>query len=201
MIQGDSTNYITRNPSPQELQLLETMCRRISKGTYAKPSMILRTRLEYYGRTFVLIGKGPSLEFLKREDFPQGAVVWALNHAIQIVSKLEPTAKCIHNDPGPWPTGSIGPVRLLGDKPIPHDSYNSTELGLEHNAATVICALALAKAFKANAIYMVSFDAVTHNVHGVCEKLDKAAPGQYAKQRDQILKMLQTENVYWVTPK
>jgi len=163
---------------------------------------------KHKGKIVNIIGKGPSLRYLKKDHFVDGPVI-ALNHAITVVEPFElPDTYSFQKDKGTViPNGSF----LLLNR---RESLNYLEdykprfvldfemLGLPGNECSMIFAIQLAKLWGCSGFRFISFDAHTNGDNRTYFPGGSIKRGNcgYESQVPKIKNFIDGFDSEWITP-
>jgi len=146
------------------------------------PYLIKHLRDKHKGETAWIIGKGPSLQYLKKEDIGNGPVI-AINEAIIPVENLglSNTIYAMQKDVDPLNREPIAPPKkatlLVHEREVPerHRNYspryifdNPRDFNSVWNTPSSHSAVSIADLFGCSELKFIAFDAVTNTSNGTC---------------------------------
>lgn len=208
----------------QNPELVREMNKRYTRIDYNKwrPRVLSDSRIENFRHVFTnretyIIGKGPSLDHLRAEHFPNAhAPVIALNEAIHIVEKLDlpnPTfglqqdaalrARC---------RPSRSPIFVSTKAANFYASYEdayifeNVRLELPKDALSVSAALRLSQFLGTKRYVLMCFDSCTHRVTEYAKAIGYKStwggdPARFLGHKARILRRAGDLPVAWVTPR
>lgn len=176
---GDGSVSIVRRDPVAEQYLDERMDRCKSERRWfpkfvAGSSPLASLQPIFVGKRCYIVGKGPSLDRIKKKDFPDtNAPIIALNESVLEVEKLDipnpifglQQDSKLRDTCYPETAGifvSQKSVPFYEGKPRVY-AFSSLTYGLAINSLSVLAAMAIARSFGVKGFYFVCFDAATSN--------------------------------------
>jgi len=181
----------------------------------------------HINQTAWIIGKGPSLEKLRKKDISEGIII-TLNSAILKIEQLELNNitysmqkdgaspyfvnSCPYNTCNkcpydlPTPKNSILLVHELESKQCkpdyrPRYVFNNNDLGLAWNDFSALSAIRIAQYFGCNKFNFVSFDAVTNgDIKNSYDKVAKNGLPEYLQQAKVMKEFVKDLDHKFITP-
>ena len=182
---GDGSFFLPRC-SEQILKELETDFTKFENELRWFPKQISPRPLEdirkyFEGKDCYIVGKGPSLDKLSKEDFPNPRLpIICINESVHKVESLDLPNKVFAMQQDAWLKDTCRPkygsliisysCRYWYPDCIDKYLFHHTGLWLNTNNITVVYAIALAKMFKSTGLKLLCFDAcLTNNIdYGKC---------------------------------
>jgi len=216
-------NYYLPRPDKKLVPLLNKFCTKIEGEWKWKPYSVsfklMQLQDKYQGLPCYIIGKGPSLDYLKANIFPPDCVIICLNESIKKVESLQLgegriifalQQDAVLKDTCYSHTGSMLVSYLVTSWYKDHPScftYTPDLIGLTGHPASVIMAIHLSKYMGVKDLKMVSFDAYTKKDTSYAKVIGyasdvKKSPHRFLNQRKPIELALKTTglSVTWMTP-
>ena len=146
------------------------------------PNLIERLRFKHKGEVAWIVGKGPSLQYLRKEDFGDGPII-AINEAIIPVEKLGlgNQVYVMQKDADDPKKDAISPpisaTLLVHEREVPgrHRDYspryifdNPLDFDASWNTCSAVTATYIAEYLGCRNIVYIAFDAATHDDINVC---------------------------------
>lgn len=215
----DGTYYLTRKDKVAE-KYLDKNCIRIRNELRWFPRVIAEADVRtlkalFYGKTCQIVGKGPSLDYLRAEHFGEGPII-ALNESIHTVEGLglSNSTFCLQQDAKLkdtcWPQHgakmlvSIKAANFYANKEGVY-IFDSRRYGLSLNSLSVSAAIRIAISLEAESFALLCFDASVNKTLGYAKLIGYDStwggqPDRFLSHRAKIEKRLAGHHADWIIP-
>jgi hypothetical protein len=200
------------------IAFLDEYCIRVGRQLrwipkFASNHQIDELRPQFEGKVCHIVGKGPSLDFLRTEHFTDGPII-ALNEAIYAVEELElQNTYCLQQDeklratclPKRSPifvsTKAANYYRNVEDAYL----FQNIAIGLKPHALSVSAAITIARMLGAKKFKLLCFDACINKNTSYAKRIKYAStrggsPDRFHSHRAKILKRAHPLQIQWIIP-